>query len=68
MTIGLVNLDFVIDKYQTYVRYCQPLVACRLMPSVTRGFIVSPFFLVDAGAFGQSFCRFIGAATVNIFL
>jgi len=30
--------------------------------------MASSLFLVAADAFGQSFCRFFGAATVNIFL
>jgi len=34
---------------------------------VRRRFIATSFFLVAANAFCQSFCRFFGAATVNIF-
>jgi len=70
-TIGLVNLDSVIDKYQTDVMSttcCSPTDAISDWTLIVRRrFIATSFFLVAANAFCQSFCWFVGAATVNIF-
>jgi len=40
---------------------------CILNSIIKHHFITSFFFLVAADAFCQSFCRFFGSATANIF-